>query len=137
MNGVCSPACAVRFEQRMDEIVTRLGDFAIDRFEHGAPAGYPTLCKGRYLVRGEPLYLFEEPTSLSALSLLPRLRDAGVTAVKIEGRQRGKAYITKVVASFRRALDALANGSVTPESDLHGVAEGGRQTAGAFQKAWR
>src|SRR5574338_532064 len=53
MNGVCSPACAVRFEQQPDSIVTRLGDFAIDRFEHGEPAGYPTLCKGRYLIRGE------------------------------------------------------------------------------------
>lgn len=137
MNGVCSPACDVRFEQQPDSVLTRLGAFAIDRFEHGEPAGYPTLCKGRYLVRGEPLYLFEEPTSLSAFALLPRLQQAGVTAIKIEGRQRGKAYIAKVVASFRQALDALANGSAMPESGLHGMAEGGRQTAGAYQKAWR
>jgi O2-independent ubiquinone biosynthesis protein UbiU len=137
MNGVCSPACDVRFEQQPDSVLARLGAFAIDRFEHGEPAGYPTLCKGRYLVRGEPLYLFEEPTSLSAFTLLPRLQQAGVTAIKIEGRQRGKAYIAKVVASFRQALDALANGSAMPESGLHGMAEGGRQTAGAYQKAWR
>ncbi len=137
MNGVCSPACAVRFEQQPDSIVTRLGGFAVDRFEHGEPAGYPTLCKGRYLVRGEPLYLFEEPASLSAFPLLRRLREGGVTAIKIEGRQRGKAYIAYVVASFRRALDALANGHAMPESDLHKMAEGGRQTTGAYQKAWR
>lgn len=136
-NGVCSPACAVRFEQEPDSVVTRLAEFAIDRFEHGEPAGYPTLCKGRYLVRGEPLYLFEEPTSLSAFSILPRLQAAGVTAIKIEGRQRGKAYIAKVVASFRRALDALASGSTMPENRLHEMAEGGRQTMGAYQKVWR
>lgn len=136
-DGVCSPACAVRFEQQPDTMVTRLAEFAIDRFEQGEPAGYPTLCKGRYLVRGEPLHLFEEPTSLSAFSILPRLLAAGVTAIKIEGRQRGKAYITEVVASFRRAVDALAAGIPMPANNLHQLAEGGRQTTGAYRKAWR
>jgi len=137
MNGVCSPACAVRYEQVGDDLVARLGAFAVDSFAAGQPAGYPTLCKGRYRVRGEALYLFEEPTSLSAFAILPRLQAAGVTAVKIEGRQRGKAYIAEVVASFRRAIDALADGGVLPASNLHRLAEGSRQTTGAYHGRWR
>ncbi len=137
MNGVCSPACAVRYEQMNGDLVARLGAFAVDRFEAGQPAGYPTLCKGRYRVRDETLYLFEEPTSLSAISILPRLQAAGVTAVKIEGRQRGKAYIAEVVASFRQAIDALADGTPLPASNLRRLAEGSRQTTGAYHGRWR
>ena len=118
-------------------MVTRLGEFAIDSFPAGQPAGYPTLCKGRYRVRGEPLYLFEEPTSLGALPILPRLKAAGVSAVKIEGRQRGKAYIAEVVGKFRQALDALDRGEAPSESSLGHLAEGGRQTTGAYQRRWR
>ncbi|HNB26412.1 MAG TPA: peptidase U32 family protein [Alphaproteobacteria bacterium] len=137
MNGVCSPACAVRYEHIGGDLVARLGGFAVDRFEAGQPAGYPTLCKGRYRVRDEALYLFEEPTSLSAISILPRLQAAGVTAVKIEGRQRGKAYIAEVVASFRQAIDALADGGPLPASNLDRLAEGSRQTTGAYHGRWR
>lgn len=137
MNGVCSPACAVRYEQVGDELVSRIGAFAIDSFAAGQMAGYPTLCKGRYRVRGEPMYLFEEPTSLSAFAILPRLRAAGVSAIKIEGRQRGKAYIAAVVAGFRRGLDALASGLPVPDSRLHQLAEGGQQTTGAYHGRWR
>lgn len=36
-------------------------------------------------------YLFEEPTSLNVIDMLPELIAAGVTALKIEGRQRGRA----------------------------------------------
>lgn len=137
MNGVCSPACAVRYEQIGANLVSRLGAFAIDSFEAGQPAGYPTLCKGRYRVRGEELYLFEEPTSLSAFSILPRLRAAGVSAIKIEGRQRGKAYIAEVVGGFRRAVDALDAGAPAPTGSLHLLAEGNRQTTGAYHGRWR
>lgn len=137
MNGVCSPACAVRYEHDGDAMVTRLGAFAIDSFRAGQPAGYPTLCKGRYRVRGEPLYLFEEPTSLGALPILPRLKAAGVSAVKIEGRQRGKAYIAEVVGKFRQAIDALDRGEAISESSLGHLAEGGRQTTGAYRRRWR
>jgi putative protease len=137
MNGVCSPACAVRYEQIGADLISRLGAFAVDSFEPGQPAGYPTLCKGRYLVRGEALYLFEEPTSLSAFAILPRLQAAGVSAIKIEGRQRGKAYIAQVVSNFRSALDALADGAALPVSTLHQLAEGGQQTTGAYHGRWR
>ncbi|XPE60158.1 hypothetical protein ACNKHQ_18330 [Shigella flexneri] len=39
----------------------------IDRYQDGENAGYPTLCKGRYLVDGERYHALEEPTSLDTL----------------------------------------------------------------------
>jgi putative protease len=137
MNGVCSPACAVKYEQRGENMVSRLGDFTIDVYQPGKLAGYPTICKGQFLVRGEPQYLFEEPTSLSALGILPQLQRAGVRALKIEGRQRGKAYISDVVRGFRNAVDALSRGRDMPTDTLLHLTEGGQTTSGAYRKAWR
>ncbi|MBT7770968.1 MAG: U32 family peptidase, partial [Rhodospirillales bacterium] len=81
-------------------------------------------------------YLFEDPVSLNAASILPELTAAGVTGLKIEGRQRGKAYIAEVVSSFRHAVDSLADGMVEA-SDLTAIAEGQRKTSGAYDKTWR
>lgn len=57
-------------------------------------AGYPTLCKGRYLVDGERYHALEEPTSLNTTELLPELMAANIASVKIEGRQRSPAYVS-------------------------------------------
>ncbi|MCK5167161.1 MAG: U32 family peptidase [Rhodospirillaceae bacterium] len=142
-NGVCSPACDVHYEEDSNEhMVSKLGDFTINSFAPGEPAGYPTLCKGRFSANGKTSYLFEDPVSLNAASILPELAAAGVTGLKIEGRQRGKAYIAEVVSSFRRAVDSMtdgADGADGPviETDLTRVTEGQRKTAGAYQKTWR
>ncbi|MCW8914890.1 MAG: U32 family peptidase [Magnetovibrio sp.] len=136
-NGVCSPACDVRYEDEDDgSMVSRLGDFTINAFAPGEAAGYPTLCKGRFVANGETSYLFEDPVSLNAASMLSELQEAGVTALKIEGRQRGKAYIAEVVSSFRKSVDGMESGAEV-ENDLTQVAEGQRKTAGAYQKTWR
>ena len=100
-------------------------------------AAYPTTCKGRYRVAGKAQYLFEDPVSLNATRLLPELAAAGVTALKIEGRQRGRAYVAKVVAAFRRAVDAVAAGEPVRPADLAAVTEGGRETTGAYEADWR
>ena len=71
MNGVCSPASHVRYERRADKLVSRLGRFTINALPDGEPAGYPTLCKGRFVAGGRPFYLFEEPTSLDVSGILP------------------------------------------------------------------
>lgn len=135
--GVCSPASHVRYETRGETVVSRLGAFTIDAFDPGAPAGYPTLCKGRFRAGGRQGHLFEEPTSLNVLDLLPELAAAGVRALKIEGRQRGRAYVAQVAAAFRRAVDAAARGEAIPAADLAALTEGGRASAGAYLKAWR
>ena len=69
--------------------------------------------------------------------MLGQLVDAGVKALKIEGRQRGRAYVAEVVRNFRAAVDALEQGDTAPGVDLSAVTEGGRETTGAYDKIWR
>ncbi len=137
MNGACSPASHVRYQQEGEVVVSRLGGFVIDVFQPDEPAGYPTLCKGRFRAGGRCGYLFEEPTSLNVLGLLDQLMAAGVTALKIEGRQRGRSYVVRVVEAFRRAVDAAARGEPVPRSELADLTEGRRDTTGAYEKIWR
>lgn len=139
LDGVCSPPEAVTYTEEEGGMVSRLGGLALDRYAPGQPAGYPTLCKGRFVVDNALSYLFEDPVSLNAMSLLAALRRAGVTAVKVEGRQRGKAYVARVAAAFRAAIDAMDAGEDPARFEplLADLAEGGRQTAGAYRKTWR
>jgi putative protease len=69
--------------------------------------------------------------------MLPALRKAGVTALKIEGRQRGRAYIENVVRSFRQALGALEAARPIEAGGLTAMTEGQNTTAGAYRKTWR
>lgn len=140
MDGVCSPANFVHYEEDADQnLTTRLGEFAIDCIGCDENAGYPTICKGRYNTKQKQgYYAFEEPISLNLTRLLPDLIKAGVTALKIEGRQRSKAYVKAVVAAFRQAIDAYAIGDDPDISNLLALTEGHRETQGAFRsKAWR
>ncbi|WP_436643673.1 ubiquinone anaerobic biosynthesis protein UbiU [Microbaculum sp. FT89] len=141
MDGVCSPAADVHYEEdARHTLTTRLGPFVIDRFAAGESAGYPTICKGRYLcgARDGAYYAFEEPVSLNLSALLPDLMRAGVTALKIEGRQRSRAYVRSVVAAFRRAVDDIMAGRDAQLAELLALTEGHRQTEGAFAgKTWR
>src|SRR6266540_3246541 len=82
-------------------------------------------------------YLSEDPVSLDAAAILPGLRAAGVTALKIEGRQRSRAYIESVVRGFREQLDALEAGEKPPADRLAGFTEGQSSTLGAYRKTWR
>lgn len=137
MTGVCSPPSHVTYREDRDALVACVGGFTIERFNRGEPAGYPTLCKGRFLADGAMSHLFEDPVSLNAVELLPRLVECGVTAFKIEGRQRGRAYISTVVRAFRKAIDAMAAGKKVDFEELRGLTEGQRDTVGAYKKAWR
>ena len=63
---------------------------------------------------------------------------AGVTALKIEGRQRSRAYVKSVVAAFRGAVDDILAGRQASLTDLIALTEGHKETQGAFQsKSWR
>ncbi|MDO8358750.1 MAG: peptidase U32 family protein [Devosia sp.] len=140
MQGVCSPASHVRYRQDGKEMVSELGDFTINRFPEGEAAGYPTICKGRFVVAGEDGYIFEDPVSLDALSHLGALKAAGVAALKIEGRQRGRSYVAQVVTEIRRQLDAVekAEPAASPLNDtLRLMSEGQRTTKGSYDKKWR
>jgi O2-independent ubiquinone biosynthesis protein UbiU len=141
MDGVCSPAAEVEYiRDEAGNMTTRLAEFTIDCFTCDETAGYPTICKGRYLAphRNTPFYAFEEPVSLNLSSMLPELMDAGVNAFKIEGRQRSRAYVRKVVAAFRAAVDDIRAGTEPELADLLALTEGQKQTEGAFKtKTWR
>ncbi len=141
--GVCSPARAVRWQETATGLESRLNDVLIDRYEKDEPAGYPTLCKGRFLVDGQRFHVLEEPTSLNTLELIPQLADIGITAVKIEGRQRSPAYVEQVTKVWRAALDAYkrAPGAFGTDPKWHAtlaeLSEGSQTTLGAYHRAWQ
>ena len=142
-HGVCSPARFVRWDEHADgQRSVRLNQVLIDRFEPQEPAAYPTVCKGRYGVGGEIFHALEEPTSLNTLELLPRLAQAGVAALKIEGRQRGAAYVDAVTRTWRAALDRYRQApdawtaQATWQSALSAHAEGHQTTLGPYHRAW-
>lgn len=137
MHGVCSPASHVVYRDDGAEFVSRLGPFTINRMPRGEPMPYPTLCKGRFKAGDAMGHLFEDPVSLDASSLIPALAEAGVTALKIEGRQRSRSYTDAVVRAFRKALDAQAQGLAVPADALRALSEGQSTTRGAYQKIWR
>ena len=141
MDGVCSPAADVLYEEDAKRnLTTKLGRYVIDRFTADESAGYPTICKGRYLcsAQAEPYYAFEEPVTLNLSALLPDLMRAGVTALKIEGRQRSRAYVKAVVSAFRNAVDDIMAGRDASLASLIALTEGHRETEGAYRsKTWR
>ncbi|HEX7157345.1 MAG TPA: peptidase U32 family protein [Burkholderiaceae bacterium] len=137
MNGVCSPASHVEYREQGEELVSRLGGFTINRAGRGEPLAYPTLCKGRFVAGGVTSYLFEDPASLDASTQIAALGEAGVTALKIEGRQRSRSYTEAVVRAFREAVDRHARGEAIPAGLLTALTEGQSTTTGAYRKAWR
>ncbi|WP_417531784.1 ubiquinone anaerobic biosynthesis protein UbiU [Marinobacter lipolyticus] len=141
--GACSPAKAVRWEETAQGLESRLNDVLIDRYGEGESAGYPTLCKGRFEVEGNVYHAIEEPVSLNTMDLLPELKSLGISAVKIEGRQRSPAYIADVARTWRQALDHL---DITPDdfsvesswrNTLSSLSEGGLTTLGAYHRKWK
>lgn len=137
LDGVCSPAEAVSYERDEEgRLVCRVGGVMVNRLAPGEAAPYPTLCKGRFRIGAESGYIFESPASLDATALLAAFRKAGVHALKIEGRQRGRAYVGTVVKTFRQALASLEAGRTPPPLMLP-LAEGRRGTEGAYRRDWR
>jgi putative protease len=141
--GACSPAKYVKWDKKPGAMETRLNGVLIDRFGDDEPAGYPTLCKGRFEVDDETYYALEEPTSLNTLELLPQLIHIGVSAIKIEGRQRSPAYVAQVTRVWREAIDSARR---DPErfapkaawmAELNKVSEGQSHTLGAYHRPWK
>lgn len=141
--GACSPASHVRWEETEDGTNTRLNGVLIDHYGEGEKAGYPTLCKGRFQVGEHTFYALEEPTSLNTLSILSKLREIGVSAIKVEGRQRSPAYVARVTAVMRAAIDLclLDPQGYRPKDQwmqqLSSVSEGSTTTLGAYHRPWQ
>ncbi|MSR75042.1 MAG: U32 family peptidase [Planctomycetes bacterium] len=80
--GQCAQSCRMPYAAVLDGVVKDLGDV-------------------RYLL---------SPLDLAALPLLPELMALGLAGLKIEGRQKGAAYVASAVQSYREHVDALAAG---------------------------
>ncbi len=137
LGGICSPGSHVTYRDEEDELASVLGAFTIDRVKREVPAPYPTVCKGRFTAGSFQGHVFEEPTSLDASTLIPQLARAGVTALKIEGRQRGRAYVGAAVRAIRRIVDDYAAGLPISGGTLAHLSEGQSTTQGAYRKKWR
>jgi putative protease len=137
LNGVCSPASHVAYQRSGRDVISMLDQFAIQRVGANDASPYPTICKGCFSVAGKTSHVFEDPASLDATALIPQLAEAGVTALKVEGRQRSRAYVDTVVRTLRRAIDSYAAGLPVMSKNLHRLSEGQATTHGAYRKVWR
>lgn len=136
-HGVCSPASHVGYREENDFLVARLGAFEINRAASGQPVPYPTICKGHFSAGNTQGHLFEDPVSLDATRLIAAFAQAGVTALKVEGRQRSRAYVDQAIRSLRRVIDRQAAGLPLAPADLKRLSEGQATTKGAYEKTWR
>lgn len=142
-SGACSPAAFVRWSEQDGVLESRLNDVLIDQFQPNETAGYPTLCKGRFVVDGERYHVLEEPTSLNTLELLPMLYRDGIASLKIEGRQRSPAYVRDLTRVWRAAIDAVQTNpdQFQTSSQWHQVlaslSEGNQTTLGAYHRHWK
>lgn len=141
--GACSPAQFVEYRETPAGLESRLGGVLTDRYAAGERAGYPTICKGRFAVGEHTFYAIEEPTSLNTLALLPALRQAGISAIKIEGRQRTPAYVGMVAKVWREAIDSCLRdpdgytAKAEWERSLNQVSEGAATTLGPYYRPWQ
>jgi len=141
--GVCSPARAVTWKETPQHRESYLNGVLIDRYTGTEATSYPTICKGRFQVHGNTFHAIEEPVSLNILEVLPHLVQGGITAIKLEGRQRSHAYVARVTRIMRTALDAcLASPETfTPQrqwlSALNELSEGSCTTLGAYHRPWQ
>lgn len=141
--GACSPASAVQWTETSAGLETRLNNVLIDCHAKDESAGYPTLCKGRFRVNNNTYHAIEEPTSLNTMAVIPELKKSGVTAIKIEGRQRSPAYVEQVTRVWRAAIDAYQQDpdNYRPREEwlqaLQKVSEGTQTTLGAYHRPWQ
>ena len=137
LGGVCSPGSHVSYREEDGELASALGEFTMHRVDKTVPAPYPTVCKGCFSTGDFQGHVFEDPTSLDASVMIPQLAKAGVTSLKIEGRQRSRAYVGTVVRTLRRIVDDYAAGRAINAGALAHLSEGQTTTQGAYRKTWR
>ena len=70
---------------------------------------YEIVCDGRDVDLGATQYLLS-PQDLAAFDLVPRLIEAGVASLKIEGRLKSPEYVANVTRHYRRAVDEASAG---------------------------
>ncbi len=92
--------------------------------EYGASANRGScyqICRRAYKVEdretGEALVVDNKyimsPKDLCTIEFMDKIIDAGVTVFKIEGRARSAEYVKRVAGCYRRAADAVCDGTYT------------------------
>jgi len=97
---------------------------SLDEYNYSANRGACLqLCRRKYLVKDvesdtelivDGKYIMS-PKDLCTIGFLDKVVKAGVRVLKIEGRGRSADYVKVVVECYREALDAIADGTYTPE----------------------
>ena len=72
------------------------------------------------------------PKDLKTIHFLNKMVDAGVSVFKIEGRARGPEYVAETVACYSEALQAIADGTYSPDM----VPEWDRRLAKTFNRGF-
>ena len=98
--GECHQPCRRRFKVQ-----------AVDLYEDA---------EGNPVHESETAFIVEPHTILSAkdlcsLGFVDKLMEAGIASFKIEGRARNANYVKTCVTAYRRAVDAVADGTSSPE----------------------
>ena len=99
--GECNQPCRRRFVVK-----------AVDLYED--EAGNPVHSDAKAQFEVEP-HTVLSARDLCSLAFVDRLVAAGIASFKIEGRARNANYVKTVVAAYRRAVDAVADGTYTAE----------------------
>ena len=68
--------------------------------------GFDLLVDNKYIM---------SPKDLCTIEFMDKIIDAGVKVFKIEGRARSADYVRRVSSCYRRAADAVCDGTYTPE----------------------
>ncbi len=125
--GTCSTPKFLSFHQG-ERVIARINGKAINSFSYpdisrdahlsgGLPEEELTqwgnhflinrrqLCKARYSLNGAQNFQLNDFVYLNTLSILPELVRSGISALKIEGRQRNTSYIEDITTIFRKAID--------------------------------
>lgn len=77
---------------------------------------YDLIVDGELRDLGDRAYLLS-PEDLEASILVPRLIDAGISALKIEGRLKGPEYVAATTMLYRRAVSAALGETTAPTDD--------------------
>ncbi len=70
---------------------------------------YELICDGESVDLGPAKYLLS-PQDLAAYDLVPQLVEAGVAALKIEGRLKKAEYVANITRHYRMAIDTAVQG---------------------------
>ncbi|NNJ12928.1 U32 family peptidase [Chloroflexales bacterium ZM16-3] len=65
---------------------------------------YELIVDGQHMPLGDARYLLS-PGDLYALQHIPEIVQIGVSAIKIEGRYKGEAYVALTTSAYRKAID--------------------------------